>query len=154
MACLLQINLPLVIHQRGARPHLVRQSGFCKDHIQLREQPVIVGDVLPMSGRLGRQLCQNPLNLLLLFHGQFPQSVVGIDSGHGLNEEGGAGGGHVVNEARHLVFELAFHRYHIPVLANGDNGLPEILGIRRGRDHLLQGLPDFGALLTHMPANV
>ena len=56
--------------------------------------------------------------------------------------------------ARHLIFELAFHRYHIPVLANGDNGLPEILGIRRGRNHLLQGLPDFGALLAHMPANV
>ena len=107
-----------------------------------------------MTGSFCGQLRQNPLDLLLLLQLQFPQGIVGIDGGHGLDEVGAAGGGNVMDKARYIIAALRFDRHHIAALADCDNGLPEELGIGGRGNDLLKAVPDLARLNAHMAANV
>ena len=59
-----------------------------------------------------------------------------------------------MDQTRHLVFAFAFHRNDVTALTDGYNGLPQVFGISRRRNHFLQALPNPCALLTHMAANI
>ena len=126
-----------------AGAHPVGQLGLGEDHVQEDEQAVVLGDVLPELGAVGGQLRQDALDLLLLPGLELLELVVGLHHPHGLDEEGGAGGGHVVDQAGHVVFVLRLHRHHEAVVALGDDGLLEVLGLVGG-DELVQNVPHLG----------
>ena len=149
-----QLYPALVVHQRRPGIHAISQLGFCKDDIQSNQHIQIQLDVLPMGCRFRGQLRQNPLDFLLLLQFQFTQCVVGINSGHGLDEKGRSAGRNVMYQTRHIVAALGFHGYHIPSVPDGDNRFPEELGIGRRRNNLLQAVPNLGRLNPHMTANV
>ena len=154
MAGIAQRNLALIIHDRGPGPHTVTKLCLGKDHIQLHQHLIVQIDSFPVARRLGGQFGQDPLNFLFLLDLQFPQGVVGIDGRHGFNEEGRACGGHIVHKTRHFVLKLALDRHHIAALANGDDGLAQVLGIGRRRNDFLQAVPDLAGLDAHVAANI
>ena len=59
-----------------------------------------------------------------------------------------------MDKAGNVIFALGLDGNHIPALTDGDDGLPKELGVGRGRDDLLQAVPDFGCLDAHMPPDV
>ena len=120
-----QLYPALVVHNGCPGPHPVGQFCLGEDHVQPDEHFHIQPDVLGIARRLGGQLGQNALDLLLLLDFQFPQGVVGVDGGHGLHEVSRPRGGHVVNHTGYIIFALGLYRHHIPALPDGDDGLPQ-----------------------------
>ena len=59
-----------------------------------------------------------------------------------------------MDKAGNIIFALGLDGNHIPPLTDGDDGLPKEFGVGRGRDYLLQAVPDFGCLDAHMPTDV
>ena len=59
-----------------------------------------------------------------------------------------------MDKARDLALILALDRHHIAVSPQGDDGVPEILGVAGRGDDLLQGVLDLRALDAHMPPDV
>ena len=57
-----------------------------------------------------------------------------------------------MDQAGDGVFVLRLHRHHVPVGADGDDGLLEVLGLVGG-DELLQDVPHLGLRGTHVPAD-
>ena len=151
---LAQLHPALFVHDRLSGSHLIAELGFGEDHIQLHQQLIVYVNGAAISCGLGGQLCENPFNFLLFLQFQFPKGIVGIYCGHRLHEISRAGSRHVVHQTRHVVFAFALHRHHIPSLSDGNDGLPEELGIGRGGNHLLQAVPDFPGLNAHMPPDV
>ena len=133
--------------------HLIGKLGLGEDHVQLRQQLVVRLDLIPVLGGHGGQLRQDALDLRLLRQGQLPQGVVGVDGAHGLNEEGAAGGGHVVHQAGDGGLALRLDRHHVAVAPHGDDGLPQGLGVGGRRDDFVQGFLDLGALCPHFAAD-
>ena len=107
-----------------------------------------------MGSYLAGQLCQDPFNLLLFFQLEFPQGIVGVHRGHWLHKIGGAGGGYVVHQAGDIILAFGFHRHHVTPLADGDDRLPQKFAVCRGRDHLLQAVPNLPGLDAHMAADI
>ena len=136
----------------GAGPHPVGQLGPGEDHIQKDEQIVVLSDIVLELCALGGQLRKDALNLLLLPGLELLEFVVGLHHPHGLNEEGGARGGHVVDQAGDSILMFRLHRHHVPVGADGDDGLLEVLGLVGG-DDLLQNVPHLGLGGPHVPAD-
>ena len=149
-----QLYPALVVHNRSPGAHPIGKLCLGEDHIQLNQHLNIQTDVFGVARRLGGQFGQDSLDLLLLFQLQLPQGIVGVDGRQGLYKVGRPRGGHVVDHAGHIVFALGLDGDHIPALPDGDDGLPQKFGIGRGRDHLLQAVPDFPGLDAHMAADI
>ena len=86
------------------------------------------------SGEFGK----NALDLLALSHEQFAQFVIAVDSGHGFDEIGAAGGGYVVHKARKLALALGLDRDDEAVGADGHDRLLQNFCVGRRGDDLLQ----------------
>ena len=127
----------------GAGPHPVGQLGPGEDHIQKDEQIVVLSDIVLELCALGGQLRKDALNLLLLPGLELLEFVVGLHHPHGLDEEGGPGGGHVVHQAGHVVLVLRLDGHHEAVVALGDDGLLEIFGLVGGEE-LVEDVPHLG----------
>ena len=134
--------------------HPQGKPGLGEDHIQRRQHLHAQVDALSEGCGLGGKLRQNPFDLLAFLDQQLPQGVVGVDRRHRLNKEGAAGGGHIMDKARDLALILALDRHHIAVSPQGDDGVPEILGVAGRGDDLLQGVLDLRTLNAHMPPDV
>ena len=126
-----QEQFSILVNLRLHGVHLEGQLGFGKDAVQLHQDFKVVVDVLLISRSLGGKLRQNPLDFLSLPGEQLPQGVVGVDRLHGFDKEGAAGGGHVMNQARHVGLAFALDRNHKAVGADGDNRLPQVLCVGR-----------------------
>ena len=132
---------------------LVREPGPGEDTVDKDEEVVVLGDVLLVGGALGRELPEDALDLLLLPGLELPELVVGLDHRHGLDEEGAAGAGHIVDQTWDLVLALRLHRHHVPAGAHGDDGLLEVLGLGGG-DELLEDVTDLGGGGPDVPPDV
>ncbi len=134
--------------------HAVAEPCFGKNQVQRHQIVIALGNGFPMGCRFGRQLRQNSLDFLLFFNQQLPQLIIRLHRLHGLHKKRSAAGRDIVNHARNGVFILAAHRHHIAVPPHGDNGLPQVFGIARRGDDLLQALPNLCPGLAHMPPDV
>ena len=134
----------------GAGPHPVGQLGPGEDHIQKDEQIVVLSDIVLELCALGGQLRKDALNLLLLPGLELLEFVVGLHHPHGLYEEGGPGGGHVVHQAGHVVLVLRLDGHHEAVVALGDDGLLEIFCLVGGEE-LVEDVPHLGGGGPDMP---
>ena len=130
--------------------HLQGELSPGEDGVQQDQQGIVLPDILLMGGALGGQLRQDAFNLLFLPGRQLTQLVIGLHHPHGLNEEGGAAGGHVVDQAGDGVLVLRLHRYHVPVGADGNDGLLEVFGLVGG-DQPLEDVPHPGLGGAHVP---
>ena len=149
--CLTQAQI--LVRQFGLRAlHLQGKLSPCKDTIQPHQQLVVLQNVLLVGRALSGQLGQNALDLLLLLGQQLPQLIVGLHHAHRLNEEGGAGGRHIVDQTGDGVLMLRLHRHHIPVGADGNDRFLEIFGLIGG-DELLQDVPHLGLGGPHVAAD-
>ena len=154
MAGVTQFHSPFLVHQRRPGSHPEGKLRLSEDHIQADQDPYIVTDTLTMGCCFRGKLRQDPLDLLFLFQFQFPQGVIGIHCGHRFHKISRAGGRHIVYHAGNIILKLTLHRHHITALPDGDDGLPQILGISgRGYD-FLQAILDLAGLDPHMAANV
>jgi len=133
--------------------HRKRELCARKNAVERDKYLKIAADVYLVIGRLGRELGEDALDLLFFGEEQFAQLVVGVDRLHGLDEEGSAGGGHVMHQTRYFIFKLASHRHHETIGADRHDRLLQILGIGRRGDDLLQGFADLGALLADLAAD-
>ena len=154
MPGLAELHPALVVHQGLPGVHAISQFRFGKNHIQLNEHIHIQTNGLGIGGGLGRELRQDPLDLLFFFQLQLPQGIVGIHSGHRLHKVCRSGGGDIVDQPRHIIFALGFHGHHIASLPDGDDGLTKELTVGRRGDHLLQAVPDLSGLDTFVPPDV
>ncbi len=59
-----------------------------------------------------------------------------------------------MNQAGNVILAFALYRHHIAALANGDDGLPEVLAVGGRRKDLLLAAPDLSGLDAHMAADV
>ena len=109
--------------------HPVAQLAPGEDHVQVHQGVVVPLDVLPVGRRLGGELRQDPLDLLLLLGLELNELIVGLHHPHGLHEQRGAGGGDVVDQARQISLVLGLHRHHEPAVPLGDDGLLEDLAV-------------------------
>ena len=149
-----QLDLAPIVHNRRPGPHPVSKLGLCKDHIQTYQHLIVQIDVPGVSGSIAGQFRQDAFDLLLLLQLQLPERIVGIYRGHGLHKIGGAGCGFFVDKSRYIIFTFTFHRHHIPTLANGNDRFTKELAVGWGGNHLLQAVPDFAGLNTHMAPDI
>ena len=154
MSCLAQVYPALVIHDGCPSTHPVSKLCLGKDHIQLNQHVVIQIDRFSVTCSLAGQFCQNPFNFFLFLQFQLPQSIVGIDCGHGFHKIGTTGSRNIVHKTRHIILAFAFHRNHITALADGNYRLPEEFGIGGRRNNFLKTVTDLSCLDTHMTADV
>ena len=134
--------------------HFIGELAPGKNQVQVDQGVVIPLDVLPVGRRFRGQLRQDALDLLLLLGLQLDILVVGLDDAHGLDEQRGAGGGNVVDQAGHIPLVLRFHRHHEAAVPLGDDGLLQNLAVTGGGDDLLQYLAAFRLGRPHMAADV
>ena len=149
-----QLHNTLIIHDRCPGPHPVGKLCLCEDHIQLGQHPHIQLNILPVGSCFRRKLRKDPLDLLAFLDLQLPQGIVRVHSGHRLHKISRAGGGHIVNQAGHVRPVLTLDGHHIAAVTDGDDGIPQIFGIGRRRDDLLQAILDLSSLDAHMAADV
>ena len=116
-------QLDVVSQHRLHGPHPGGQAAPGKNGVQCHQQLVILLDAVLKPGAVGGQLRQNALDLLFLPGLKLPQLVVGIHHAHGLDEEGAAGAGHVVDKAGDVVLMLALHRDDVAAPPHGDDGV-------------------------------
>ena len=122
----------------GGAVEPVGQLRLGEDEVEPDEHVEIEGDVLAVRGAVGGELHEDALDLGLLLRAQFAQLVVRLDGGHRLDEERGAGAGHVVHEAGDAALVLGLDGNDIALGAHGDNRLLQRLGVARRGDDLLQ----------------
>ena len=134
-------------------PHGGGQLGPGENAVQGHQSLVVVLNVRQMPGAVGGQLGQDPLDLLLLLGLELPQLVVGVYHPHGLDEEGAAGAGHVVNQAGYVVLVLALHGHHVAAPPHGDDGVLQILGLV-GRDEPVEHIPHLARRRPDVPPDV
>ena len=127
---------------------------FGKNHIQPNQQIPVRLHICPVGSTLCGQLRKNPLHLQLLLCRQLPQLIVCLDSPHGLDKQGCAGGGDVMHQAGNRVFIFRLYRDHIALGAHGDNRLLQHFGIGRRGNNLLQGFSGTGCCRTHFTAEI
>ena len=154
MPCIAQLYPALVVHHRLPGTHPVSQLRLGKDHIKPYQHGKVQVDIIPMRGSFTGQFRKDPFNFLLFLDLQLAQGIVGIDRRHGFHKIGRTGGGYIVHKTGHIIFALTLHRHHIAALANGDDRIPEELGIGRRRNDLLQAIADLARLDLHVAANI
>ena len=66
---------------------------------------------------------EDAVDLALLFASGFAQAIAEFDDGERLDEEGGSGGGDVVDDGGHLATEFGLDRDDVASVALGDQGL-------------------------------
>src|SRR5512136_2207941 len=81
--------------------------GLGEDEVEPGYQPDIGGDLVCSGGDLETEVAQDALNLILLFADELPELVAELKGGPGLDEEGGAGIGHIVDDASNVL--AVFH---------------------------------------------
>ncbi|MPM35278.1 hypothetical protein SDC9_81868 [bioreactor metagenome] len=120
--------------------HPQGELGPRENTVQQNQQVVVEADVLLESGAVGGELGEDALDLLLLPGLELPQLVVGLHNAHGLDKEGAARPGHVVDQAGDLVLAFGLHRHNEAVVALGNNGVLQVPGLRGG-EQLIQYIP-------------
>ena len=143
----------VVDHPGAHAPEAVGELSPGENHVNLLQKVVVEQDVLTVVGHQGGELRQNALDLLFLPALELPQLVVGLDGGHGLHKEGGAAAADVVDQAGDVALVLALHGDHEAAVADGDDGLLQILS-GRGGNQLLQHLPGLAGGGADVPAQV
>ena len=153
MPPLADMDVVFVVEDGPGRILLHGQVGAGKNEIQLRHILRVVLELHEVLARLRRQGGQDLLDLLFLLQGQLAQAVVEGDDGSGLNEEGRARGGLVVDQARHLRLVLRLDGNAVAVAAQGDHAVLQIGRIGRV-DHLRQLLVDPVPGLLDLPPDL
>ena len=151
---LAEVNHPVPANLRPHAVHLVAQLAPGKDQVQVDQGVVVPLDGLPVGRRLGGELGENPVDLLLLLGLQLHVLVVGLNHPHGLHEHRGPGGGDVVNQPRQVPFVLRLHRHHKASVPLSDDGLLQYLPVGGRGDDLLQNLAAPGLGRPHVPPDV
>ena len=134
--------------------HFIAQLAPGENQIQMHQGIIIPLDILPMGRRLGGELRQNPLDLLLLLGLQLNILVVGLNHTHGLHKQRRTRGGDVMDQTRQISLVLCLHRHHKPSVPLGDDGLLQHLGIAGGGNDPLEDLAAFGLGRPHMAADI
>ena len=91
MARALEFNFPIRANLGLRRVHRKRQLRPRKNAVQLREDRIVDGQVLPMPRDLAGELGEYPLDFLALFDKELSKGVIAIHGLHGLNEKRAAG---------------------------------------------------------------
>ena len=123
---------------RGGAVEPVGKLRLGKDEVEPDEHVKIEGDILAVRGAVGGELHEDALNLGLLLCAQLPQLIVRLDGGHRLDEERGAGAGHVVHETGDAALVFGLDGDDVALGAHGDDRLLQRLGVARRGDDLLQ----------------
>ena len=100
----------------------------------------------------GRELAQDPLDLLALRAGGLGLAVVQLDDLERLDEERLARAGRVVDDPRHAAARARLHREHRAAAALGDEVLLQVLAERGVAREPAQLLGDAVAALAQLPA--
>src|SRR3972149_7829511 len=86
----------------------------------------------PRAADEGAEAAQDALDLPLLLDLQLAPGVGEVDDGEGLDEDGSAALGDVVDDAAHLAAKVGLDWHHVAAVAQGDDGL---LGGERSEEH-------------------
>ena len=134
--------------------HFIGELAPGKDQVQVHQGVIVPLNVLPVGRHIGGQLRQDALDLLLFLGLQLNIFVVGLNDADRLDEQRGAGGGNVVDQARHIALVLCLDRHHKTAVPLGDDGLLQNFGVAGRRNDLLQNLAAFCLGRPHMTADV
>ena len=126
VAPVLDIDVAVAVKYRRAALVVPGEGSLGEDKVQVSEDVQIVPQLLLVRRQLVAQICQHSLDLLLLLDLQGAQVVVQADDGHGLDKQGGPGGGLVVDHAGHLILVLRLHRQAVAAVTHGDDRLLEV----------------------------
>ncbi len=146
------MDIVAVVEDRPRRVLLQRQLAAGEDEVQRRHIDRIVLQLHQVLRRFRGEGGEDLLLLLLLLDHQLPQRVVQAHDRLRLDEERGARGGLVVDDARHLALVLRLDGQAVPVAAHGDDVVLQV-GRQRDIDHLLELLVDLVAGEADLPAH-
>ena len=112
------------------RPWPRRQAGLGEGEVELGERVDRRRDGVGGASDAGAEAAQDALDLALLFDLELAPGVAQLDDRQGLEEDGGAAGRHVVDDAGDLAAHVGLDRDDVTAVAQGDDRL---LGDLRGR---------------------
>ena len=119
----------LLIHHRTDRIHIERETRPGKDEIERRHVLLIILELGQMLVRLGGEIRENALDLLLLLHLQFPEGIVELYDRRGFDEQRGTGGRLVVHNSGNHTLVLSPHRQTVAVIPCRDESVLQVLGV-------------------------
>ena len=132
-----------VVADRGLEGlHLQGHPGLGQQDVDLQHGLVAELELRLDGGHLAGEGGQDPLDLLRLLGAVLQNAGVGLDDGLRLDEDGGAGGGDVVDDAADLAAVFALDRHDVPPVADGDDRLLQVLGGLHVVDQALQPVAD------------
>ena len=141
MAALDDAQKALLVHFRLHGVHLPAQPGLGKGQIHLAQYPKPLQDILAIGGAKGGKLREDPLDLLFLLPQELFIFVAQLHHRRGLDEQSGPAAGLIVDQAGDVLPVFLLHRQHEAAVADGNQGLLQILLEGGGTDHIPQPFP-------------
>ena len=132
----------VVADRRLESLHFKGHPGLGQQDVDLQHGLVAVLELGFDGGHLAGESRQDPLDLLGLLGTVLQDAGVGLHHGLGLHKDGGAGGGHVVDDAADLAAVLAFDRHHVPPVADRDHRFLQVFGGLHVVDQAFQPVAD------------
>ena len=87
MAGVAEADLTVVGQTGTDRLHLIRETGFGEDQVQLDENAVIGGNGIGKIPDLGRERCEDPFNFGAFTAFEHLELIVGLDRAHRFDED-------------------------------------------------------------------
>ena len=154
MPRLLQTDDAPVVDDGLGGAHGVRQIRLGENKTELRQIVVAADDGIREVARVGGQLKEDALDLLLLLVSEHADVVVRLHDAHRLDEHRLTARGGVVHQARDAVAALGAHGHDISAAALGDDGVLQIFDVRAAVDDLVEHLARLGGGGAYLAADI